>query len=91
MNSKQTRTLESIFTDPIKSDIKWKDIESLFEALGGEIEERSGSRVSFVIDGLSKTFHRPHPSPNTKTYAVKAVRNLLMDAGITRKGRVNDD
>lgn len=61
VNSKQARTLDDIFADPLKSDIKWKDIESLIEALGGNVEQRSGSRVAFAIAGLSKTFHRPHP------------------------------
>ena len=34
LNSKQRSTLESLFQDPIRSDISWKDVESLLNALG---------------------------------------------------------
>ena len=29
MNSKHRKTLEAIFSDPVKADIKWVDIEKL--------------------------------------------------------------
>jgi len=39
MRTKHKRTLKDIFHDPILSNVKWKDVESLFEALGAEVEE----------------------------------------------------
>jgi hypothetical protein len=34
MNSKQRKTLEAIFADPVRPGIKWADIEALFAACG---------------------------------------------------------
>lgn len=39
MNSKNRKTLDAIFADPVRSDIKWADIEALFVACGGTLEE----------------------------------------------------
>lgn len=81
MNSKQRKTLEAIFADPIRSGIPWVDIESLFVALGAEITEGRGSRVRISLNGVLATFHRPHPERNTDKGAVKSVRRFLETAG----------
>ena len=83
MNSKQHKTLEAIFADPVRADIKWKDIVTLFAACGGSLEEMRGSRVCVEINGVVAHFHRPHPSPNTDKGAVKSVRRFLENAGVT--------
>ncbi len=46
MNRKHQRTLEAIFSTPVRASINWKDIESLFNALGAEIEEGKEDRES---------------------------------------------
>ena len=81
MNSKQRKTLEAIFADPIRSGIPWADIERLFVALGAEITEGRGSRVRISLNGVLATFHRPHPERNTDKGAVKSVRRFLETAG----------
>lgn len=81
MNSKQRKTLEAIFADPVRSGIPWADIESLFVALGAEITEGRGSRVRISLNGVLATFHRPHPERNTDKGAVKSVRRFLETAG----------
>ena len=83
MNSKQRRTLRAIFTDPVSPAIRWKDIESLFKALGATIREGEGSRVHVAVNGKPGTFHRPHPGPAADKGAVKSVRRLLENAGIS--------
>jgi len=50
MNSKQRKTLESIFTRPLRADIYWTDIESLFRSLGASVESGSG-----IVDPRSWT------------------------------------
>jgi ABC-type phosphate transport system ATPase subunit len=45
LNSKQKKILDDIFKEPIKSDVLWKDIENILEALGAEISEGNGSRI----------------------------------------------
>jgi hypothetical protein len=84
MNSRHRKTLEAIFTDPIRPDIKWADIESLFIACGGHIEEARGSRVCVDINGCFGHFHMPHPQPGTDRGAIKSVRRFLENAGVKR-------
>jgi hypothetical protein len=42
MKRKNQTTLELIFSRPVSGNIKWRDIEALFIALGAEISEREG-------------------------------------------------
>jgi hypothetical protein len=82
MNSKQRKTLEAIFDDPVRAGINWMDIESLIVALGAERFEGSGSRVRFLLNGVRASFHRPHPQKETDKGAVKSVQRFLEQAGI---------
>ena len=82
MNSKQRKTLESIFHSPVKSSILWSDVESLFRAFGAHIEEGSGSRVCIMLNGVVAVFHKPHPQKETNKGAIKSVRHFLKNAGV---------
>ena len=82
MNKKQHRTLQKIFEKPVRSDIHWNDIESLFIALGAEISQGRGSRVRIAFKGVRAVFHRPHPERVTGKGTVKSVRRLLQEAGV---------
>ena len=84
MSSKNKKTWDAIFTDPIKSDIEWHDIEALFAAAGAEITEGNGSRGRVKLNGIRAVFHRPHPEKVTDKGAVKSVRRLLQEAEVTR-------
>lgn len=82
MNTKHQATLSAIFAHPTRADIRWSAIESLIRALGGEISERSGSRVVIRLNEVTAVFHRPHPRPETKKGAVDAMRHFLTSAGV---------
>jgi hypothetical protein len=82
MNSAHRKMLAAIFARPTRSDIRWRDIEGLVVALGGEVMERAGSRVAMSLNGVVAVFHRPHPAPTTKKGAVDAVRQFLSNAEI---------
>lgn len=82
MNRKQRKTFEQIFEEPIRSDVLWSDIESLFRALGMLVSERSGSRIAVSFNGVVAVFHRPHPERVTDRGALKAVRRFLSSAGV---------
>lgn len=82
MNRKQRQTLEAVFADPVRADIAWRDIESLFRGLGAEVSEGNGSRVRIALNGVRAVFHRPHPHKETDKGAVKSVRRFLTEAGI---------
>ncbi|KAA3620381.1 MAG: hypothetical protein DWQ05_00110 [Calditrichaeota bacterium] len=82
MNRKHRKTLEHIYSRPVRANIKWTDIESLFIALGGEITERQGSRVAVILFDEVHMFQRPHPSPETDKGAVVSFRKWLEIHGV---------
>ena len=83
MNTKQRKTLAALFADPISGNIEWRNIESLLFALGCQMIEGNGSRVTFILDGQRADFHRPHPGKEALRYRVKDVREFLRRAGVT--------
>lgn len=82
MNSRHKKTLSAIFAEPVRANIGWADIESLFEACGGDVSEGQGLRVRVELNGVLAAFHRPHPQPTTDKGAVKSVRRFLENAGV---------
>ena len=82
MDRKRGKTLEAIFESPERANLAWRDIESLFVALGAEISEGSGSRVRVALKDVRAVFHRPHPRKETNRGAVKSVRRFLEAAGV---------
>lgn len=83
MNSRQTKALQAIFTDPVSGTIAWNDIEGLLVAIGCEVIEGKGSRVRFVRDEVVASFHRPHPAKEAKRYQVRDAREFLIKLGVT--------
>ena len=84
MNSKQRRTLDAIFRDPVSGTIDWADIEALLLSLGCRLIEGSGSRVRFEKEGLVAAFHRPHPERQAKRYQVRDARAYLQQLGVMK-------
>ena len=82
LNSKNRKILESIFSEPVRSDVLWKDIEKVLSALGAEISEGSGSRIRIYLNGVKAVFHRPHPQKHTDKGSLKSVRRFLTEAGV---------
>ena len=83
MKRKHQRTLEMIFSRPVSGSLPWRDIEALFQELGGDVSERAGSRVAVVLFGEVRVFHRPHPSPDTDKGAVASIRKWFEEHGVT--------
>jgi hypothetical protein len=81
MNSKQRKTLDAVFADPVSPSIAWADIERLLEAVGCTIVEGAGSRVRFVKDGVVASFHRPHPRKEASRAQVRDAREYLTKLG----------
>lgn len=82
MNAKHQRTLAATFEDPVRSDIAWRDVESMLKATGAEITAGRGSRVRIALHGIRAVFHRPHPQKDTDKGAVKSLRAFLIEAGV---------
>ncbi|NJL11228.1 MAG: type II toxin-antitoxin system HicA family toxin [Calothrix sp. SM1_7_51] len=83
MNSGRRKILNDLFTEPIRADVRWDDVETLMQALGAEISQGGGSRVRFAFNDVKATFHKPHPEPELKKYSVKKIKQFLENAGIT--------
>lgn len=82
MGKKRRRTLASIFEDPVRANIAWRDIEAMLDAAGAEITEGEGSRVRIALNGVRAVFHRPHPEKETDNGAVRSMRRFLKEAGV---------
>ena len=82
INAKHRKTLEAVFSTPVNGNLEWRKIEALLVALGTQVIEGDGSRVTFLLNGRRTDFHRPHPGKEALRYRVKAVREFLEYAGI---------
>jgi hypothetical protein len=82
MNSRNRRTLEEIFDDPVRSNIEWRDVEGLLRGLDADLSEGRGSRVRVALKGVRAVFHRPHPEKEIDKGAVKSLREFLIAAGV---------
>jgi hypothetical protein len=83
MGPKHRRTLSAILEDPVRSNIAWRDIESMLEEAGAEMSEGAGSRVRIALNDVRAVFHWPHPKKETDKGAVKSMRRFLTEAGVT--------
>jgi hypothetical protein len=81
MGPKHRQTLKAIFEDPVRSNIVWRDIETMLKAAGAEISEGRGSRIRIFLNDVRAVFHRPHPKKETDKGAVKSMRRFLTEAG----------
>ena len=84
MNTKNRKTFDAIFAEPIRRNVLWSDVVALVKALGGEVMQGDGSRVRFDLNDVSLNIHSPHPHKELKRYQVKAVRDFLDNAGVER-------
>ena len=82
MNSKHSKTLAAVFTDPVSASLEWRRIEALLVAIGCHVIEGNGSRVRFEKDGVIAAFHRPHPAKEAKPYQVRDARQYLESLGV---------
>ena len=82
LTGRHRRTLRAVFEDPVRSNVKWADIEKLLRALGANLSEGRGSRVRIYLNGVRAVFHRPHPEPDTDKGALKSMRRFLNETGV---------
>lgn len=82
MNNKSKKILKGIFSNPIKANIAWADIEKLMLDLGAKIREGKGSAAVFIYNKSVFPFHRPHPQKEAKRYQIKLLRKFLTNHGV---------
>ncbi|MHB1513033.1 MAG: type II toxin-antitoxin system HicA family toxin [Acidiferrobacter sp.] len=83
MSKAHQKTLQAVFRQPTPGTVVFADIEAHFVALGGEVQEREGSRVKITLKGEQWRCHRPHPGKEARKYQVEEARGLLKHAGVT--------
>ena len=83
MRNKHQKILEAIFSEPVRANIVWKDVERMLLNLGTNIEQSTGSRVCMELNGVIAVFHRPHPRKETDKGAIKSLRKFLIEAGVS--------
>lgn len=74
--------MQYIFEDPVRSNIPWNDVVSLFLALGAEVTSGRGSRVRVALNGVRAVFHRPHPENVIDKGAAMSIRRFLQTAEV---------
>lgn len=87
LGNKHRKTLRALFADPLRSDLKWVDIEKLLRALGAERRSRlpSPSTSSGCPSCLSSA------APGTRhRQGCAQIRTTIPEASGSRVGELND-
>ncbi|EBP0013677.1 type II toxin-antitoxin system HicA family toxin [Salmonella enterica] len=74
LSSRHRKTLADVLTTPPKPGIKWDDVVSLINTLGGKVKNGNGSRRKFVLMGSVYQTHQPHPGNVMDKGAVNGLR-----------------
>lgn len=80
MNHKHRQTLHALFAHPEPSNLSESDVKAVLRELGGEIEERTGSRFAVTLKGHTALFH--HADHSVRKDDVRGIRKFLTDAGV---------
>ncbi len=85
MNHKQAHTLQELFDHPIRLNLKWPAVVSLFNALG-EVTVESHDRFRVDIDGHCEVYHPPHRTDLSADDIVKVRKFLELTGHIPGSG-----
>ncbi|MEJ7639534.1 MAG: type II toxin-antitoxin system HicA family toxin [Singulisphaera sp.] len=93
MSRKHDKTLAALFSDPVRANIAWDDVQGLLSSLGAVITEGSGSRVRVVLGEAKAVFHEPHPEKELSRPAFRSIRDFLVRARVVeiKEGHDRDD
>ena len=80
MNHKNCKILHLLFAHPISGNISLKQVESVFQELGAEIEERQHSKIAVKLNGHTVAFH--HAKHNLPKQEVQQIKKCIADCGI---------
>lgn len=83
MSHKHLNVLRAIYQDPPGSNIHWREVESLLNHLGAEVEPAHGARFRVVLKRMEGFFHQPHHGNACDKQTIRAVREFLGRAGVS--------
>ena len=79
--TKKEKLLEKFLSKPLKRNLTFRELVTLFQSLGYELINKEGSRVAFLNKATGDIFdmHQPHPDDTLKLYVEKKVQEKLKD------------
>jgi hypothetical protein len=80
MNHHQRKVLHAIFAHPLNANLEMKDIVSVLNALGAEIDAKSKSRLGVMLNGRTTVLHIS--SQSVLKAEVMQIRKFLASCGI---------
>jgi hypothetical protein len=80
MNHHQRKILHAIFAHPLNANLEMKDIVSVLNALGAEIDAKSKSRLGVMLNGRTTALHIS--SQSVLKAEVMQIRKFLESCGI---------
>jgi hypothetical protein len=83
MSHKHRNVLQAIYHEPINANIQWREVESLLNHLGAEVEPSHGARFRIVLNRREFFLHHPHHSNEFSKQEIKHLREFLASAGVT--------
>ena len=81
MNHHQRKILHAIFAHPVNANLEMKDILTVLNGLGADIDARTKSRVGVKLNGKETTLHLA--SHTLMKAEVMQVRKFLEACGIS--------
>ncbi len=84
MSHKHDRILQSILEEPVSGNIHWREVESLLQHLGADIEPGHGARLKVLLNGVEGTLHRPHHSGVCSKQEIRHLRDYLLRVGVRK-------
>jgi hypothetical protein len=83
IDAKHRRTLEELFAHPISMNIDFWKVVNLFEDLDADVTDTKHDHVKVKLNGVERSFARPHKKNIDSKDEVMAIRNFLKEAGVT--------
>jgi hypothetical protein len=80
VNYKHRKISHSLFAHPISGNISLKQVESVFQELGAEIEERQHSKIAVKLNAHTVAFH--HAKHDLPKQEVQQIKKFIVDCGI---------
>jgi hypothetical protein len=83
MGHKHTNLLRSILQDAPGANIHWREVESMLNHLGAQVEPSHGARFKVTLNGVTEFLHHPHHSSVCTREHIKRLHDFLTNAGVT--------
>lgn len=80
MNHRHRKVLHALFAHPVSNNIDFKEVVHVLEALGAEIDNKSGNRIGVKLNGHAAAFTHPHHDlPKDE---VMQIKKFLAQCGV---------